>query len=108
MIIRGTTPTITFTFTDIDVNELDVCYLTIKTSTPALLPETQSILIEKTLAEAEVGENSLSWHLTQEETLKIDPAMNLEIQIRYRIGTQAYASRIFSETAYRILKGGEI
>lgn len=60
-IIRGTTPTITFTFSDIDVSTITVAIMSIKQS--------GSIKVEKKLANATVGEDSLSWKLTQEETL---------------------------------------
>jgi hypothetical protein len=99
MIIQGTTPTVSFTFTDIDVNELTVCYLTMTQD---------NLVIEKTLEEAEIGENVLTWRLTQAETLSIDADKQLRLQLRYRIGTMAYASKIFSETAYKVLKEGEI
>lgn len=60
-IIRGTTPTITYEFKNIDVSDITVAYLTIK--------QANEILVEKTLADATVGEDSLSWELTQEDTL---------------------------------------
>lgn len=62
-IIIGTTPTITYKFKVVDVSEITVAILTIK--------ERGTILIEKTLADANVGEDSLSWTLSQEETLSI-------------------------------------
>ena len=62
-IIIGTTPTITYKFKVVDVSEITVAILTIK--------ERGTTLIEKTLADATVGEDTLSWTLTQEETLSI-------------------------------------
>ena len=62
-IIIGTTPTITYTFKVVPVNSIVTAVLTIKQRT--------SIVLEKTLADATVGENTLSWTLTQEETLAI-------------------------------------
>lgn len=63
-IIRGTTPTITYTFKSIDVNDITVAYLTIK--------QGNEILVEKTLADATVDENTLSWELSQEDTLRLN------------------------------------
>lgn len=63
-IIRGTTPTITYTFKNIDVNDIMIAYLTIKQGT--------EILVEKTLDEAIVSESTLSWDLTQEDTLRLN------------------------------------
>ena len=67
-IIRGTTPTITFTFADIDVNNISVAIMTVKQS--------GEIVIEKTLADASIGEDSLSWKLTQEDSLKLVSKLN--------------------------------
>ncbi len=99
MIIQGTTPTVSFTFNDINVNDLTVCYLTMTQG---------DLVIEKTLEDAEIGENVLTWRLSQTETLSIDADKTLRLQLRYRIGSMAYASKIFSETAYKVLKEGEI
>lgn len=62
-IIIGTTPTITYRFKVVDVSEITVAILTIK--------ERGVNIIEKTLSDATIGEDSLSWTLTQEETLSI-------------------------------------
>lgn len=62
-IIIGTTPTITYKFKIVDVSDIAVAILTIK--------ERGTTVIEKTLADATVGPDSLSWTLTQEETLSL-------------------------------------
>lgn len=62
-IIIGTTPTITYTFRTVSVSELSKAILTIKVA--------GQVILEKTLADAVVGEDSLSWTLTQQETLDI-------------------------------------
>lgn len=62
-IILGTTPTITYKFKVVDVSDITVAILTIK--------ERGTILIELTKSDATVGEDSLSWTLTQEETLQL-------------------------------------
>ena len=62
-IIIGTTPTITYTFRVVSPADLSKAILTIKIA--------GSVILEKTLADAVVGENSLSWTLTQQETLDI-------------------------------------
>ena len=61
-IIRGTTPTLIYKFKIVDVAEIIKAYLTIKQG---------SILIEKSLNDAVPGTDTLSWTLTQEETLSI-------------------------------------
>ena len=62
-IIIGTTPTITYKFKIVSPADLRTAILTIKN-------QSQTIL-EKTLADAVVGDDSLSWTLTQQETLTI-------------------------------------
>lgn len=62
-IIIGTTPTITYTFRTVSVSELSKAILTIKVA--------GQVILEKTLADATIGEDSLSWTLTQQETLDI-------------------------------------
>lgn len=61
-IIIGTTPTIIYTFKTVSVSDITVAILTIKSGKDTLT---------KTLEDAEVGEDRLSWTLTQEETLSI-------------------------------------
>ena len=60
-IIIGTTPTITYTFHVVSPADLTKAILTIKNA--------GNVILEKTLADAVVGENSLSWTLTQQEQL---------------------------------------
>ena len=62
-IIIGTTPTITYTFRVVSPADLSKAILTIKIS--------GQVILEKTLADATIGEDSLSWTLTQQETLNI-------------------------------------
>lgn len=62
-IIIGTTPTITYKFKIVSPAELEKAILTIKIA--------GQVILEKTLADAVVGEDSLSWTLTQQETLNI-------------------------------------
>ena len=64
-IIIGTTPTIKYKFKIVDVSDIVVAIFTIKTR--------NAIMVEKTLVDATVEENSLSWTLTQEETLSLGP-----------------------------------
>lgn len=100
MIARGTTPTIEYTFTIVDTSNITKAYLTIKQGRTT---------IEKDLSEATIGEGSLSWTLTQEETLALSTKAFADIQCRYKTsdGT-AYVTKITSEKPYDVLKEGEI
>ena len=60
-IIRGTTPTIVYTFSSVNVRSIVVAYLTIE--------QAGKVLVEKDLSEATIGDNSLNWLLSQRETL---------------------------------------
>lgn len=60
-IIRGTTPTITFTFSEILTSDLNKAILTIS--------QLDRIIIERDLTTAVIEENTVSWKLSQEETL---------------------------------------
>ena len=61
-IVKGTTPTITYTFCVVKVSELREAILTLKSHTSTLT---------KTLSDATVKDNALSWKLSQEETLSL-------------------------------------
>ena len=102
-ITRGTTPSIKYKFNVVDVSDIAVAYMTIKQGT---------VMIEKDLSDANVDteENSLTWTLTQDETLLIQySSLSVSVQCRYRLadGT-AGASRITSVPADAILKEGAI
>ena len=101
-IIRGTTPTIRYTFSSVQVSSIVAAYLTLKQG---------STKIEYDLSTATVNTQCkyLSWELTQNDTLKLNPNTNVEIQIRYRLNDDtAGASAVTVVEAYKILKDGEI
>lgn len=62
-IIIGTTPTITYKFKIVSPAEIRIAILTIISA--------RTILIEKTLDDAIIGEDTLSWALSQEDTLAL-------------------------------------
>lgn len=70
-IIRGTTPTLEFTFSDITVGNITKAILTAK--------QNSTIMIEKDLEDATVGEKSISWTLDQDDTLKLKSGRAAEI-----------------------------
>ena len=63
-IIKGTTPTITYTFDVVRVSDIRTAVLTIKRS--------GVVTVERDLTTASIGVDKLSWTLTQEETLSVD------------------------------------
>ena len=66
-IIRGTTPTIKYTFETVRPSDIAVAYLTAK--------QNGATKFEKSLSDATVGTNYIAWILTQEETLALSPVM---------------------------------
>ena len=66
-------------------------------------------VIEKDLSEAVIGQKTLSWTLTQEETLAIEVNAKIEIQCRYKTADgYAGVSKLYEEKGGRILKDGVI
>lgn len=78
-IIRGTTPTITFTFSSVEVSNIQVAYLFVQ--------QIDQTLIEKDISAATVDENSLSWELTQEETLSLKDRSRVKIFCDWRLAS---------------------
>lgn len=63
VLVRGTTPTFEIIFNTVDVNDIVVAYLIFKSGTVTVL--------EKDLSTATVGEKSLTWTLSQEESFLV-------------------------------------
>lgn len=101
-IMRGTTPSITMTYRTVDVSTIVEAWLTIKQDVP-------QTVINKDLSAAEVGASTLTWYLTQEDTLRIKNGRNVQIQCRYLLqdGT-AGGSAIYDVSPYDILRDGVI
>lgn len=66
-IVRGTTPTIRYTFSSVDVNDITVAKLIVKQNGQAV--------ISKELTDGTIGENCIDWKLSQEETLSLTREM---------------------------------
>lgn len=60
-LIKGTTPTFQFTFDVIDPSDITSAYLTVK--------QGGAIVLEKDISSAVVGDGTISWQLTQYDTL---------------------------------------
>ena len=87
-IIIGTTPTITYKFKVVDVSEITVAILTIK--------ERGVNIIELGLSDATVGEDSLSWTLTQEETLQLaGKTATMMLNWKTQDGTRGASEEVF-------------
>lgn len=77
-IIRGTTPTLQYKFKEINVADITSAYLTIKSKTT----------IEKDLSSAVVGDKTISWTLSQTETLSFGDSVSCMINWLLADGTR--------------------
>lgn len=75
-IVRGTTPTIRYTFSTIDVNNIIVA---------KLILEQGNTVIEKDLSDATVGETYVEWTLSQEETLMLNEKPNCLVRLDWKL-----------------------
>ena len=76
-IVKGTTPTITVRFPTVDVGMIEVAYLVVK--------DNNNAIIEKGIGEADVGEQSIMWKLSQNETLKLNVGRKVTIYFDWRL-----------------------
>lgn len=75
-IIRGTTPSIIYKFDIIEPENISVCYLTIK--------QKCETIIEKTLQDAVVTSESITFRLTQQDTLKLVSPYTCQIVLDWK------------------------
>lgn len=106
MIIRGTTPTISFNIkTDLDLNEVAELWITFKTK-PGTIKKEQTYTLSDVEIDAE--NKKINLFLSQEETLSFgDVPYNIQIRLRMN-DDLAYASTILEEPIGKILKDGII
>lgn len=96
---RGTTPTFIFKL-PIDGTAISKLAVTFR--------QAGAVLIEKGLVDCEVTAESVTCSLTEAETLSLNAAYPVEIQLRVGIGEARMASRIFSVPVSKILKDGAL
>lgn len=91
-IIIGTTPTITYRFKVVDVTDITVAIITIK--------ERGVNIVELNLSDATIGEDSLSWTLTQEETLQLaGKTATMMLNWKTEDGTRGASEEVFIQGA---------
>lgn len=77
-IFRGTTPTLMFTFKAVKTSDISVAILSIK--------QHDETVLTKDLTEAIVDTDSISWILSQEETLALEKC-DAEIMCDWKLNT---------------------
>ena len=98
---RGTTPALNFKFKN-NLSELNITALFLTFS------QNDTVILEKTLEEIEIVDNTIKVNLSQEETLKIEDKKVLHIQARIKVDEKAYATNIIKTSLNAILKEGVI
>ena len=83
-ITKGATPTITYTFSVVDVGDLTEAILTIKH---------RRGIVEKVLEEASVDNNEISWRLSQEETLALYQPVSMMLNFKTADGTRGASKK---------------
>lgn len=78
-LIRGTTPTIEFVYTDISVGDIVKAVLTIK--------QDRRTIIEKSIEDATVSTNSVSWVLSQKDTLLLREKKDAHIMCDWKLNS---------------------
>ncbi len=97
--IRYTTPTLTFKL-PFESSYVAAAYITI---------EQRNFTLEKTLDDCEVGDDSLSVTLTQEDTGDLEAKTETLVQLRCKgTDSKAYASKKFKIEIDDVLKDGII
>lgn len=85
VIINGTTPTIQYTFKDVEVANISEAYLTIVAN--------GQVVMEKDLNTATVGDDYLAWTLTQQETLSMTSTAYMMLNWLLVDGTRGASSK---------------
>lgn len=98
---RGTTPVIAFKFKQNSVSDITQAYLTVKQVNNTVEKDLSSAVVD---TEA----NTIGWTLSQTETLQFLSEGDVSVQIRYKVGDVAGASRIQKIPVSAILKEGSI
>ncbi len=100
---RGTTPTFLIELpSDTVVTNIDAAYLTFEQNGKTVLEKD----LEAMTLDAE--NNTIAVVLTQEETLAFASVKAVRYQLRFRIGSSAYATQKWEVSAEQILKDGVI
>lgn len=100
MIIRGTTPTMTFGL-PFKADVIETGFVIVR--------QNETAIIEKPLSDCDCNETSLSAKFTQEETLRLSAARNAEIRIVLKtLGGERHESKPICERVEDTSKDGVI
>lgn len=99
-VLRGTTPTIRFQYSTVDVENITEAYQTIR--------QLGNVTIEKKLEDARTGEDYIEWDQSQTDTLSLRTG-TCEVQCKFKLldGTVG-GSNIYTIEVLKALKDGQI
>ena len=101
--VRGSTPTFTFTI-PFDVSLIDKLYVTVEQTV-----EGEKIQVEKSKEQCTLKGNQIECKLTQEDTLSFKESYHVLIQLRVlTAGGDSLVSKVFKKSASKLLKEGVI
>lgn len=88
MIIRATTPAIKIVFKTVNVSDITTAILTLK--------QKKTTVIEKDLSSATVGEEDITWVLTQADTLEMVSGVDVTIVCDWKLldGTRGRSASV--------------
>jgi hypothetical protein len=87
-IVRGTTPTIRYTFSTINIGDIAVAKL--------ILRQASTVVISKELEDSTAGDSYIEWKLTQEDTLSLTDGTYVKISLDWLLndGTRGVGNSI--------------
>lgn len=98
---QGTTPEIRYRFRKVTVTDIVSAYLTIRQNGRKLIERDLTSALE-----VSATDNSITWRLTQEETLEFNPNDDLEVQIKYKTSAGIVGTSVVSYVkSYEDMKG---
>lgn len=102
---RGTTPTLQFVL-PFEANIIDVLDIAFAQQLQPYVPA--QIVLDKSLSDCTIDGNTVSLVLSQEDTLALSSAQDVEIQLRILSNGSALASQIITVPVGRIGPAGDI
>lgn len=98
---QGTTPEIKYKFRKFIVTDIIIAYLSIRQNGKTLVEMDLDDAIE-----VSATDNSITWRLSQNDTIKFNPNDQLEVQVKYKTNTGIVGTSVISYVdSYEDIKG---
>ena len=98
-IIRGTTPTLKFTFNTVDVSDI--------TDAVLIVAQGGTTVIQMLKTAATVGADYIAWTIAQADSVKLDPDVPAKIQVNWKLnnGTRGASKAVYASIADNTFAG---